>query len=294
LDHHIYIDAGRPPLSQADDALMKNSPRLANLITFTLALIWLLPLLVLLSTAVRPQGDLIQRGILSVPSSLRFSNFSHAWTIGNLGHAFFNSFLVTLVKVPLGLLVSSLAAYAFTKLTFRGSSVLLFTVLLGLGVPPHVTLLPVIHLLHKLHLSNSLWGLIPPYIAFGLPLQVFVFRAHFRGIPNELGEAARLDGASELRIFWQVVLPLSKPVLLTLAIIDAVGTWNELLIALVVLSSEKSRTVALDLLSFQGQFGTHYTEMTAAILIAILPLLAFYLFCQRYMVSGMTAGALKE
>jgi raffinose/stachyose/melibiose transport system permease protein len=131
-------------------------------------------------------------------------------------------------------------------------------------------------------------------VVFGLPFQIFVMRGFFRTVPGELLEAARLDGASELGVFFRIMLPLSMPALATLFIIDALATWNELLIALVLISADVWKTVPVGLLNFQGQFSSRYTEMMAGVLISITPILILYVFLQRYMVSGLTAGALKE
>jgi raffinose/stachyose/melibiose transport system permease protein len=175
----------------------------------------------------------------------------------------------------------------------RLATPLLVLLLIGLTVPAYVTLLPIFILLRNLGLIDSLWGLIPPYVAFGLAFEILVLRAYFKSIPDELIEAARLDGASELGIFFRIVLPLSLPALAALCIIDAVGTWNEFLIALTVLSSETHFTIPLGLLNFQGQFTTQHTALNAGILLAIGPILLFYIAMQRFIVSGLTTGALK-
>jgi raffinose/stachyose/melibiose transport system permease protein len=170
---------------------------------------------------------------------------------------------------------------------------MLVILLIGLTVPAYVTLLPIFILLRHLGLIDTLWGLIPPYVAFGLAFEILVLRAYFRSIPDELIEAARLDGATELGIFFRIVAPLSLPALAALCIIDAVGTWNEFLIALTVLSSEDNFTIPLGLRNFQGLFTTEHTALNAAILLAIGPILLLYLVLQRYIVSGLTTGSLK-
>jgi raffinose/stachyose/melibiose transport system permease protein len=146
----------------------------------------------------------------------------------------------------------------------------------------------------QLGIANSLAALIPPYVAFGLPFQIFVMRGFFRMIPSELIEAARLDGASELGIFWRIMLPLSLPALATLFIIDTLGTWNEFLIALVLTSGDASRTVPVGLLRFQGEFASQYTQLMAGVLISVTPVIIIYIFLQRYLISGLTAGSVKE
>ena len=132
-----------------------------------------------------------------------------------------------------------------------------------------------------------------PYIAFGVPYQVFILRGFFRSLPHELDEAAQMDGASHFVIYWRIILPLATPALAALFILDFVATWNEFPIALVILQRQEAWTVPLSLQAFQGQFGNNYTEMNAAIVMAILPVIIVYLIFQRYFVSGLVAGAVK-
>jgi raffinose/stachyose/melibiose transport system permease protein len=259
-----------------------------------LAFLWLVPFLFVVMTALRPQGDLLSRGAFSLPSAIRWSNFARAWEIGHFDIYFRNSGLLILFKVPLGILLASLAAYPLAKMNFRLNAPIFLFFLLGLAIPIHVTLLPLVIMVKQMGIANTLWALIPPYVVFGLPLQILVMRGFFRTIPTELIEAARIDGASELRIFGQLMLPLSVPALATLFIIDALATWNELLIALVLISAEEWRTVPVGLLHFQGEFSSQYTQMMAGVVIAMLPILVLYVVFQRYLVSGITAGALKE
>jgi raffinose/stachyose/melibiose transport system permease protein len=258
-----------------------------------LAAVWLVPFLFVVLTSVRSQGDLLREGPFSIPTELRFSNFARAWEVGEFSTYFRNSLLVTFTKVPLGIFIASLAAYPLAKLRFRFRDGVFLFFLLGLAIPIHVSIIPLFSLLRTMGLLNTLWALFPPYVAFGLPLQILIMRGWFRGLPDELREAALIDGASEWQIFRRIVLPLSVPALATAFIIDALATWNEFLIALVMLNAEKVRTVPLGLLNFQGQFSSSQTQLNAGILIGILPVLIVYLLFQRYLVSGLTAGAIK-
>jgi raffinose/stachyose/melibiose transport system permease protein len=196
--------------------------------------------------------------------------------------------------VPLGIIIASLAAYPLAKMNFRFRTVIFIFFLVGLAIPVHVTLTPLLVMMKQMGIAGHLAALIPPYVVFGLPFQIFVMRGFFRTVPSELLEAARLDGSSEWGNFWRILMPLSAPALATLFIIDALATWNELLIALVLISATEWRTVPVGLLQFQGQFSSRYTELMAGVLVSILPILILYIFLQRFMVSGLTAGALKE
>ena len=258
-----------------------------------LAAIWLSPFVTILLSAVRSQGDLFTRGIYSWPSEFLWSNFVEAWETGDFSIYFKNSLLLIATKVPLGILIASLAAYPLAKMRFPLSTPIFMLFLVGLAVPVQVTLQPLLIMMQRIGLANSIWALIPPYVAFGLPFQIFVMRGFFRLIPGELIEAARLDGASELTIFRKIMLPLSLPALATLFIIDSLSTWNEFLIALVMINAKDSRTVPLGLLQFQGEFSTQYTLLMAGIVISIVPVIAIFIFLQRYFVAGLTGGALK-
>lgn len=258
-----------------------------------LSLLWLLPIISVLLTAIRSQGDLFKAGIFGMPKTLRWDNFVKAWVAGDFSIYFKNSLLVIAMKVPLGILVSALAAYPLAKISFRMSQPIFLFFLIGLAVPIQVALLPLVIMMRDLGLSNSLFALIPPYVAFGIPLQVLVLRGFFRQVPTELVEAARVDGASELSIFFRIMVPLSVPALAALAIIDTLATWNEFLLALVLISDKSSRTVPIGLLQFQGEHSSDYTVLMAGVAISIVPVLIIFLFLQRYFVTGLTAGAVK-
>lgn len=264
------------------------------LLLTVLAVVWLTPFVIIVLTSVRSMGDLISNGVFAWPEQFVLSNFARAWNVGNFSTYFRNSLLLIVFKVPLGIIIASLAAYPLAKMQFRFNNAIFIFFLFGLAIPVHVTLTPLLVMMKQLGIQGTLAALIPPYVVFGLPFQIFVMRGFFRTVPSELLEAARLDGSSELGIFWRIVMPLSVPALATLFIIDALATWNELLIALVLISATEWRTVPAGLLQFQGQFSSQYTQLMAGVLISITPILILYIFLQRYMVAGLTAGALKE
>jgi raffinose/stachyose/melibiose transport system permease protein len=259
----------------------------------SLAAGFLVPFLVVVFTAVKTSGELYANGSLSVPMQLHLENFLTAWRVGQFDTYFKNSAIIVLVKVPLGILISASAAFAFTSLNVPLRTPILVMLLLGLVLPVHITLQPLVILLKNLHLSNTIWALIPPYVVFGIPFQMLVLSAFFRGIPRELFEAARMDGLGDFGMLFRMVLPLSVPAISTLFVIDAVNTWNEFLISLVLINSDASRTVPVGLLRFQGAFSSQYPQMMAGVLITILPLMIVYLFLQRYLIAGLTLGATK-
>jgi raffinose/stachyose/melibiose transport system permease protein len=258
------------------------------------AMLWLFPFFLVVLTALRSQGDIISRGVFAFPKRLIFENFVKAWGTGKFNIFYRNTIIISFVKVPIGIFIASMAAYPLAKYNFRLRDSLFLFFLVGLGIPVHVTLLPLSILLHKIGLLDTLAGLLFPYIAFGLPFQILVSRGFFRNIPTDLLDAARIDGCSEFRIYWMIMLPLAKPAMTALFIIDFLATWNEFLMALIFIHSDKWKTIPLGLMLFQGQFASSYPLINAGVLLSILPVLILYILLQKHFVSGITSGALKE
>jgi raffinose/stachyose/melibiose transport system permease protein len=257
------------------------------------ALVWISPLVLLVVTAIRPLADFVSNGPLSWPGTFTFQNFADAWDIGNFATTYRNSTILLILKVPLGVFVSAMLAYALAKLRIRFGAAIMYTVFLGLTIPIYITIVPVFVMARSAGVTDSLIGLIGPYLAFGIPFEVLVLQSFIRQIPDTIIEAARIDGAGAWRIFLTVVLPLSAPALVTVFILDAVATWNEFLFALILLNSDASKTIPVGLLNFQGQFSNNSTGLAAGILIAVVPILIAYTFLQRWIVGGLTAGAAK-
>jgi raffinose/stachyose/melibiose transport system permease protein len=257
------------------------------------ALLWISPLALLVVTAVRPLSDFIAHGPLSWPDTFTMKNFADAWGIGNFATTYRNSALLLIMKVPLGVFISAMLAYALAKLRIRFGTAIMYTVFLGLTIPIYITIVPVFVMMRSVGATDSLIGLVGPYLAFGIPFEVLVLQSFFRQLPDEIIEAARIDGAGAWRIFITIVLPLSAPALVTVLILDAVATWNEFLFALILLNSDAHKTIPVGLLNFQGQFSNNNTGLAAGILIAVVPILFAYTFLQRWIVGGLTAGASK-
>src|SRR5262245_14989336 len=258
-----------------------------------MALIWVLPFFLLVITSIRPIEDFVRYGPISLPRTITLDNFAKAWDIGNFATTYRNSLIITMLKVPLGVFISAMMAFALARMRIRFRRAILFAIVLGLTVPIYIVLVPLFSLIRDLHLIDNILGLLGPYLGFGIPFTVLVLYAFFRRLPNEIFEAATMDGAGPWRIFFQIVLPLSTPVLVTVLVLDAVATWNELLMALTIISSDQNKTLPLGLLNFTGIYATDYSGLAAAILVAVLPVLVLYAFLQRYIVSGLTAGAVK-
>jgi raffinose/stachyose/melibiose transport system permease protein len=256
-----------------------------------LALIWFTPIIMLLLTALKSSGDFAINGALAVPQSIEWSNFSEAWDTG-VKNYFLNSLIITVIKVPLGVTIEAMAAFALTHMNFRWAGKVFPFILIGLIVPIQMALVPLTLLMNFLNLIDTRTGLTLLYLGFGVPFGVLVMRGFFRTIPSALIEAAKIDGCSYLRMFFQIALPLALPAVLSLCILDGVATWNEFILAQIFLRSDELRTLPLGLVNFSTQFSTEYTLLAAAVLISLAPLVLVFIFFQRYFVSGM-AGAVK-
>jgi raffinose/stachyose/melibiose transport system permease protein len=278
------------------DPLPEQKPKGGVAMTIVLAIVaifWISPLVLLVITALRPLSDFIANGPLSLPQTWTLQNFVDAWGIGNFATTYRNSAFLFLLKVPIGVLISAMLAYALAKLRIRFGTAIMYTVFLGLTIPIYITIVPVFVMMRSIGATDSLIGLVGPYLAFGIPFEVLVLQSFFRQLPDEIIEAAKIDGAGPWRIFFTLVIPLSTPALVTVFILDAVSTWNEFLFALILLSSDASKTIPVGLLNFTGQFANNNTGLAAGIFIAVIPILIAYIFLQRWIVGGLTAGATK-
>jgi raffinose/stachyose/melibiose transport system permease protein len=255
------------------------------------ALLWFTPVFTLILTAVKDAGDFAVNGAFSLPKSIRWANFGEAWETG-VKNYFWNSVIVTSFKVPAGIILESMAAFALTHMHFKWADRVFTYILVGLIVPMQMTLVPLTLLMNALNLIDTLAGLTILYIGFGVPFGVLVMRGFFRTVPTAIIEAARIDGCSWFRIFYRIALPLAVPAVVSLCILDGVATWNEFILAQIFLRSDENRTLPLGLVQFYTQFSTQYDQLAAAVLISVVPIVLVFLFFQRYFVAGM-GGAVK-
>ncbi|MCF3934848.1 carbohydrate ABC transporter permease [Acuticoccus sp. M5D2P5] len=258
-----------------------------------IALIWIAPFVFIFFTSLKSNAEVMSSSAFAPPASVHWPNFEGAWRNGDFGRTLINSTIISFVKVPLGLLISAMAAYALARIRLRWNKALVLFVLFGTMIPFQVMLAPLFTLVNGLGLIDTYVGIILPYLAFGVPYQVFILQGFFRAVPKELSEAALIDGASHITVFRRIFLPISLPVLAALLILDFVNTWNEFAMALVILQDSAMWTLPLGLMSFQGQFSSDYGQLNAAIVMTVLPAMIVYLIFQRYFVSGLTSGALK-
>jgi len=258
------------------------------------AFVWVAPFMFIVFTSLKTNAAVMATGAFTPPQELAFANYSNAWGRGRFDTTFFNSVIIAVIKVPLGLLISAMAAYALARMQILWGKFILLAIVFGTMIPFQVMLAPLFTLVNSFGLIDTYMGVILPYLAFGVPYQVFILHGFFRAIPKELSEAALIDGATHFTIFRRIFLPVSIPVLSALLILDFVATWNEFAMALVLLQDQNMWTLPLGLMSFQGQFSRDYGQLNAAIVMTVLPATIVYLIFQRYFVSGLTSGAVKE
>ncbi|MEO8609523.1 MAG: carbohydrate ABC transporter permease [Chloroflexota bacterium] len=254
------------------------------------ACIMILPFLWMLSTSLKTQTDVMREfPPRLIPSTFMISNYSTALTSLPFGRFYINSLIVAGSVTIFQLFTSSLAAYAFARLRFKGRNMLFFLYLIGLMIPFPVLLLPNFLIIRQLGWFNTYFALIvpPAFSAF----TIFLMRQYYRGLPIEYDDAARMDGASSLRIWWNIMLPNSKPILAALAVFTFLGQWNDFLWPLVVTNTQSMWTLPIGLSSFQGQYSVRWELLMAASVVALVPVIIIYLFAQNWIIQGLAVSS---
>jgi len=254
--------------------------------------IWLLPVTFIVLTALKDNMDFIMNPPFSLPEKIEWGNFSAAFFDSKLSAYMGNSLKICLVEVPLQILISSLTAFGLTSLNIRHSKKIFIFILIGMMVPANATLIPVCMGVGKLGLTNSLIPLIFIYLGGGFSFGVLVMRGFMRSIPKEIHEQARIDGCNNFRIYWQIVMPLARPAVASLLILNFLYAWNEFMFASVLISSQSKMTIAPGISIFNGEALTQYTKLCAGVLLVVVPVLVIFIFFQKYFVEGMS-GAVK-
>ncbi|HEY9596614.1 MAG TPA: carbohydrate ABC transporter permease [Cyanophyceae cyanobacterium] len=263
---------------------------LTGVLLLTGAMLVLLPLVIVFLTSLAPPNTATGGSIL--PTSPTLTNYQQAWQRGNFLIAFANSTFVALAVTAFQVVTSALAGYALARLKFRGRQAILLIILATLVIPFQMLVVPIFLVLKWGHLINSYGALILPTAANGFG--IFLLRQYFLTIPVELEEAATLDGANRLQILWRVMLPLSRPALVTLFLFTFIGEWNDLFKPLVFTTRPELRTVQLALAEFQEQFTNNWPLMMAAVVIATLPVVLLFLIGQRQFIQGIAATGIKN
>jgi raffinose/stachyose/melibiose transport system permease protein len=277
-------------------AMMNKKIRNAGIyiILFCLAFVWAVPIYTLIATAIKTKQDFFSgESLFSIPKKIAWTNFPDAFFQGRLFMYMRNDLLICCLKVPLGILVEALAAFAITRLNIKFKTGIFIFFLIGMMLPFQAALVPINIIYSRLHLLNTYFGLFYVYIGFGISLGILVLRGFFRTIPKDIDDAALIDGCSKWRLFWNIIIPISKPAVATLIITDFLSTWNEYLLAMVIINESNKKTVPVGLMSFMGEFTTDYSLLCAGTLITLVPVIIVYLLFQRHFVEGM-AGSVKQ
>jgi len=256
------------------------------------AVIMIYPLFVMVMSSFKTNAEIFSSP-LSLPTHFSTANLEKVWTETNFVRYLANSFGITAASVALILLFSTLAGYAIARYRFRLSSLVLVFFLSGMTVPLKLAIIPLFIQLDTLGLVDSYLGLVLVYVAMGIPSAVFIMTGFLRTLPRELEESARMDGASELRIMWSIMLPLARPALVIVAIQNAVPIWNDFFFPLVLITSDNLKTLPQGLTVFVGEFTTDWGVLFTGLTLAALPITLLYIVLSKQFISGITQGAVK-
>ncbi len=271
-------------------------PRLARWLTglamVLLALLFFFPLVWMVVSSFKTNRAIFASPF-ALPETWDLTRWVDAWEVGHIGQYALNSAIVTGASVTLILLLGSLAAYAFSRYRFPGRGLAMGLFALGLLLPLQSYFIAQSNIFTDLAITDTRWALIIPYTAMGLPLATYLLKVFMDGLPGELFEAARIDGAGDFRVFRQIALPLLRPGLATVAIFSALAAWNEFLLALLYIQDDDLKTIPTGLLAFSSRYQTDYSMLFSALSIVTIPMIIIYIVFNRHIVDGITAGSVK-
>lgn len=251
------------------------------------------PVLTAFLGSIRTTGEFLTTPFGLPQNEIQWENYTSILTNPSFWNSLKNSVLITVGVMVLNVTLASMLAFVFSRVDFRGRGLLFNVLSLGLLFPLVVALLPVFIQLRQLGMLNSLWAVIVPLVTFGLPSSVVILRGFFISIPSELEDAAYIDGCTTFGFFWRILLPLARPALTAVAVLQVIAGWNEYFLPLLVLNDPGLWPLPLGIMQFQGQFGTEWARVMAYVILLIIPAVVFYLFAEKYIVTGLTGGELK-
>lgn len=272
-------------------SLLRQLPLHALLVLLCFA--WVYPFLWMLSASLKTEREMLLGGAELIPRTFTFDNYARAWDAAQFGIYTVNTVIVSVSVVVIVVLVSSMAGYALGRGNMPGKRLVVGALIATMFLPKGFTILPVFLLVNALGLNNTLAGVTIAESGAAHVVAILLFMGYFAAVPKELEESAILDGAGHVRLYWQIMLPLAKPVIATVAIFNFIGAWNSFLIPLVLtLTRPELRTLGVGIYSFTGEFGTDWTGLAAGSIITIVPIIAVFLWLQRYFIEGL-AGSIK-
>lgn len=258
-----------------------------------IALAWFAPIAIVIVTSFRSFDDVTLHGIASIPHSFTVGTYTQAWTLGGLGRALANSMIVTIPTVVLSLLLSAVAAFGLSRFRIPLRRTILLLMLAGNLMPPQMLLIPVAQFAQQLGVFDTLGALIAIQVAFGLGFYTFVLYGFMRSIPGELQDAAAVDGAGTTRLFWQIILPLTRPALAALGALSFTWIFNDLLWSITLLQTTAKFPITPAVLSLQGEYVSSWSTIAAGTVIAAIPPTIVFLVFQRSFIGGLTLGSVK-
>jgi alpha-1,4-digalacturonate transport system permease protein len=264
---------------------------LLQVVGIVLAILFVIPVLWIVISSFKSGTELFAWPPTILPQNPTMANYLDAFNKGNFTRYFANSLHVSTVSTMLTLIINAMAGYALAKFSFKGDKVIFFAFIATLMVPLQVIMVPIFLVVRTLGLYNSLWGIIIPPAA--TPTGVFLVRQYMITIPDEIMESARIDGASEWRIFWMVMLPLAKPVLTALTIFSFMWRWNDFLWPFIVISNEQNYTIQVAIANFVGQFYVDWNSLLAMSVLAMIPVLIIFIIFQRHFMKGIAVSGMK-
>ncbi|WP_292139160.1 carbohydrate ABC transporter permease [Butyrivibrio sp.] len=292
----VALDNNQDTTIENEYRKSKIKSRIAWTIAFIFALIQLVltltPFFFMLINSFRKQFDMLQQGVFHLPDPWYFMNYVEVVTHGFFGF-FFRSVVVVGVSLVLMLIISAFAAYPLARMNFKLNPFIYATIVAMMSVPMHVTLIPIFKLTTNIGIYDSLKALIGPYVAFALPMSVFILTAFMKTIPKEIEESAEIDGCNRYQNFFRMILPLSKSGLSTLAIYNGVAMWNEFAFANTLIITPSKKTLPLALGQFKGEHSLDIPIILAVLTLSVLPMISLFIIFQDKLVKGMMAGAVK-
>ncbi len=286
------MTVAQPPVTQSKQPSAKRGKWFSHLALIFWCAVVLFPVYTMVVNSFKPRRDIFQSPFtLPIPPTL--DGYLAAWQTGRFDIFFRNSLVITVLSLVIALFIGSLAGYALASWKSRWSRFLYVFFIAGLMIPIRLGTLNIFAIVQSLGLIDSLFGLLPIYVAMSLPIAVFVLTEFIRSLPGELRDAAYVDGASEWRIYGSIILPLIRPALATVAIFNLIPIWNDLWFPLIFNLPESQRTVMLGVTMLFGQYQTNWTNVLAVLTLSSLPLLILYLLMSKQFIKGLTAGAVK-
>ncbi len=265
---------------------------IACILAVSAAVVAIAPFIFMVINSFKEKFEMLTKGVFSLPEKFDISNYKEVIE-GNFLSYFINSVIVLVVSLFILLMLSAFAAYPLSRFKFKLKGVIYSLIVACMSIPVHITLIPIFKMSQGMHMYDSIWALIGPYVAMGIPISVFILTSFMEQIPKEIEEAAAIDGCGKTRMFFLIILPMAKPGLSTLAIYNGVNMWNEFIFAYTLTQSQGNRTLPLAVWEFQGQYSMNTPMIMSVLTLTVLPMILLFIFAQDKLIKGMAAGAVK-